>query len=118
VTGKDPGVYYQSLTQQFGSSFYTRIDTPASPEQKQKLSKLDPATLRATELAGDRIEWKATKAPGNGASIGGLKVATENGWFAARPSGTENICKLYAESFVSDAHLQRIVADAGIIIAS
>jgi len=112
VTGSDPGVSYARLTEKFGRSFYTRIDSPATPEQKARLGKLDPESIAAFELAGDRIELKATKAPGNGASIGGLKVATENGWFAARPSGTENICKLYAESYVSEEHLARILEDA------
>jgi phosphoglucomutase len=112
VTGRDPGVYYASLTAQFGQCYYSRIDTPATPEQKQRLAKLDPASLPQTQLAGDPIESKLTKAPGNGASIGGLKVTTANGWFAARPSGTENICKLYAESMQSESHLQRVIAEA------
>jgi phosphoglucomutase len=112
VTGRDPGVYYASLTAQFGQCFYSRIDTPATPEQKHRLAKLDPSSLSQTHLAGDPIEAKLTKAPGNGASIGGLKVTTANGWFAARPSGTENICKLYAESMQSESHLQRIIAEA------
>ncbi len=112
VTGSDPGVAYVALTEKFGRFFYTRIDSPASPEQKARLGKLDPESIPALELAGDRIELKATKAPGNGAVIGGLKVATQNGWFAARPSGTENICKLYAESYVSEQHLARILEDA------
>ncbi|MFN7936766.1 MAG: phosphoglucomutase (alpha-D-glucose-1,6-bisphosphate-dependent) [Bryobacteraceae bacterium] len=116
VTGSDPGVYYAKLTEQFGRSFYTRIDSPATPEQKARLGKLDPESIAAMELAGDRIELKATKAPGNGASIGGLKVATQNGWFAARPSGTENICKLYAESYVSEQHLARILEDAKVMV--
>jgi len=112
VTGEDPGRRHQALTARFGASFYTRIDTPATPEQKAKLAKLAPETLAATTLAGDAITAKLTKAPGNGASMGGLKVATANGWFAARPSGTENICKLYAESSVSDAHLRQVIAEA------
>lgn len=112
VTGSDPGIYYAKLTERFGRCFYSRVDSPATPEQKARLGKLDPESIAAMELAGDRIELKATKAPGNGASIGGLKVTTENGWFAARPSGTENICKLYAESYVSEEHLARILEEA------
>jgi phosphoglucomutase len=105
-TGRDPGEHFQAIAQQFGQSFYTRIDAPATPEQKAKLKNLTPETVQATELAGSPITAKLTKAPGNGASIGGLKVS------AARPSGTENICKLYAESFVSQTHLERIITEA------
>lgn len=111
-TGKDPGEHYRELTAQFGTPFYTRIDAPATPEQKAAFKKLSPENVTATELAGESITAKLTKAPGNNASIGGLKVVTENGWFAARPSGTENIYKLYAESFKSEAHLAAIVAQA------
>jgi phosphoglucomutase len=117
-TGRDPGEHYRSLEARHGRSFYTRIDTPATPELKSKLSKLSPESVSATHLAGDLITAKLTKAPGNGAGIGGLKVATENGWFAARPSGTENIYKLYAESFGGEEHLARIVADARDMIAA
>jgi len=115
-TGRDPGRHFQDITERFGKSFYTRIDAPATPEQKAKLKGLTPESLKATQLAGDPITAKLTKAPGNGASIGGLKVTTANGWFAARPSGTENICKLYAESFRSAEHLESIVSEAQAII--
>jgi phosphoglucomutase len=116
VTGKDPGTHYQELTRQFGTAYYTRIDAAATPEQKAKLQKLSPEAIRDTALAGDPIVAKLTTAPGNGASIGGLKVASRNGWFAARPSGTENIYKIYAESFVDERHLQAIVAEAQAIV--
>ncbi len=112
VTGQDPGEHYRELTAQFGTPYYTRIDAPATPEQKAAFKKLSPENVTATELAGEAITAKLTKAPGNGAAIGGLKVVTQNGWFAARPSGTENIYKLYAESFTSEAHLAEIVAQA------
>lgn len=118
VTGKEPGLHYQEITAQFGHSFYTRIDTPATPEQKAKLAALSPENVTAGRMAGDPIEAKLTKAPGNKASIGGLKVTTHNGWFAARPSGTENIYKLYAESFVSQEHLDQILAEAREIVAA
>ena len=98
-TGRDPGQHYLEMTAQFGTPYYQRIDAPASPEQKAAFKKLAPENVTATELAGETIIAKLTKAPGNNAAIGGLKVVTENGWFAARPSGTENIYKLYAESF-------------------
>ncbi len=117
VTGKDPGAHYRQLAGQFGESFYTRIDAPATPEQKKALGKLSPDDVTATDLAGDPITAKMTAAPGNQAPIGGLKVTTEHGWFAARPSGTEDICKLYAESFRSQAHLDEIVAQAQAEIA-
>jgi phosphoglucomutase len=116
-TGKDPGQHYLELTAKFGSPFYTRIDAPATPEQKNVLKKLSPEAVTATELAGEPILAKLTRAPGNNAAIGGLKVATKNGWFAARPSGTENIYKLYAESFKSQAHLDTIVEQAQQIVA-
>jgi phosphoglucomutase len=111
-TGRDPGEHYQALTADLGASFYTRIDTPASPVQKAQLQKLAPEAVRSTTLAGDPITARLTRAPGNDAPIGGLKVASENGWFVARPSGTEDIVKLYAESFRDEAHLQRILAEA------
>jgi phosphoglucomutase len=111
-TGKDPGQHYQELAGRYGTPYYTRIDAPATPEQKSRLKKLSPENVTATELAGERIEAKLTRAPGNQAEIGGLKVVTENGWFAARPSGTENVYKLYAESFKSQAHLEAIVEQA------
>ena len=116
VTGKDPGEQYAELTQALGAPVYARIDAPASPEQKARLGKLSPTSITASELAGDRIVNLATTAPGNGAAIGGLKVETENGWFAARPSGTENVYKLYAESFVGEDHLHRIQTEAQAII--
>jgi len=111
-TGRDPGQHYQELATKFGTPHYTRIDAPASPQEKNLLKKLSPEAVTATELAGETIVAKLTKAPGNGAAIGGLKVVTANGWFAARPSGTENIYKLYAESFKSPEHLAAIVDEA------
>jgi phosphoglucomutase len=115
-TGKDPGVHYRELTEEFGTPYYTRIDAPATPEQKAKLQKLSPDAVRESDLAGEPITAKLTAAPGNGASIGGLKVVAGSGWFAARPSGTENIYKIYAESFKSDTHLNAIVAEAQEIV--
>ena len=117
VTGRDPGEHYLELTQQYGASSYTRQDAPATPEQKNKLKKLSPDAVRGTQLAGEPILAKLTAAPGNGASIGGLKVVAANGWFAARPSGTENIYKLYAESFHGPEHLQRIVTEAQALVS-
>ncbi len=118
TTGKDPGQHFAELAQQFGMPFYTRIDAPATPEQKAAFKKLTPTAVKATSLAGDAITAKLTNAPGNGASIGGLKVETARGWFAARPSGTENIYKIYAESFVSAAHLATIVTEAGQLVTA
>lgn len=115
-TGKDPSQHYQDLTAQLGNPYYSRVDAPATPEQKASLSKLAPEDVQAENLAGDRITAKLTKAPGNHASIGGLKVVTENGWFAARPSGTENVYKIYAESFKSEAHLDQILSEASQIV--
>jgi phosphoglucomutase len=115
-TGKDPGEIYRELTAEFGAPIYTRIDAPASPEQKAKLSKLSPDSVRAATLAGDPITAKLTRAPGNDAPIGGLKVVASNGWFAARPSGTENIYKIYAESFKDRMHLDAIVHEAQRIV--
>jgi phosphoglucomutase len=117
-TGKDPGEHYNELTTRFGTPFYTRIDAPATPEQKSSLKKLSPATVTATELAGEPITAKLTRAPGNNAPIGGLKVVSASGWFAARPSGTENIYKLYAESLKSAEHLNAIVAQAQKIVSA
>jgi phosphoglucomutase len=111
-TSKDPGEHYQELTKQFGVAYYTRIDAPASPEQKARLGNLSPDAVRDSSLAGEPIIEKLTRAPGNNASIGGLKVVTASGWFAARPSGTENIYKVYAESFKDQAHLEAIVSEA------
>lgn len=116
-TGKDPGLHYQDLTERLGRSFYTRIDSPATPEQKSRLSKLSPADVTASSLAGDPIVTKLTKAPGNNAPLGGLKVLTDNGWFAARPSGTENVYKVYAESFKNQEHLDLILQEADKIVA-
>jgi phosphoglucomutase len=98
-TGKDPGEHYREITVAFGTPIYKRIDAPATPEQKARLSKLDPSGVKASDLAGEPIVAKLTRAPGNDAAIGGLKVVARSGWFAARPSGTENIYKVYAESF-------------------
>ncbi len=111
-TGKDPGEHYRELTAEFGSPCYTRIDAPATPEQKSKLQMLTPDAVKESDLAGEPIIAKLTKAPGNGAPIGGLKVVSTSGWFAARPSGTENIYKIYAESFKNQTHLTAIVSEA------
>ena len=111
-TGRDPGEHYQDLTKEFGAPSYTRIDAPATPEQKARLQKLSPGAVKASDLVGEPILAKLTSAPGNGASIGGLKVVARSGWFAARPSGTENIYKIYAESFESEKHLAAIVREA------
>jgi phosphoglucomutase len=116
VTGRDPGEHYQELENRFGQSWYTREDAPASPAQKAALAKLTPEQVGENELAGEKISAKLTRAPGNDAHIGGLKVVTENGWFAARPSGTEDIYKIYAESFISAEHLGRILAEAHSIV--
>src|SRR6202051_3052515 len=115
-TGKDPGQHYKELTAKFGTPYYTRIEAPATPEQKSSLKKLSPEGVTATELAGEPITAKLTRAPGNSASIGGLKVVSVSGWFAARPSGTENIYKLYAESLKSAEHLNAIVSQAQEIV--
>lgn len=115
-TGKNPAELYRDLTRELGEPVYERIDAPATPEQKAILAKLSPAQVQATELAGDRIVAMLTTAPGNGAPIGGLKVVTEQGWFAARPSGTEDVYKLYAESFRGNAHLKRIQDEAQALI--
>ncbi len=115
-TGKDPGEHYLALTAEFGTPYYTRIDAPATPEQKERLVKLSPEDVVASTLAGEPITAKLTRAPGNDAPIGGLKVAAAGGWFAARPSGTENIYKIYAESFKDAAHLDAIVSEAQEIV--
>jgi phosphoglucomutase len=115
-TGKDPGEHYRELTAEFGAPCYVRVDTPATPEQKAKLARLSPEAVKATTLAGDPIVAKLTRAPGNNALIGGLKVVTAGGWFAARPSGTENIYKLYAESFKDQNHLNTILSEAEEIV--
>uniref|UniRef100_A0A7V6A3D7 Alpha-D-glucose phosphate-specific phosphoglucomutase n=1 Tax=Desulfobacca acetoxidans TaxID=60893 RepID=A0A7V6A3D7_9BACT len=114
--GKDPGEYYLDLTRNFGTAYYTRIDAPATPEQKARLGKLSPEAVKESDLAGEPITAKLTNAPGNNAPIGGLKVVAANGWFAARPSGTENIYKIYAESFKDESHLEAIVKEAQQIV--
>ncbi|MHB8455204.1 MAG: phosphoglucomutase (alpha-D-glucose-1,6-bisphosphate-dependent) [Acidiferrobacterales bacterium] len=115
--GRDPGEIYRELTRELGESHYERIDAPATPEQKKTLAQLSPQQIRRTDLAGGKIQAILTHAPGNGASIGGLKVVAENGWFAARPSGTENIYKIYAESLQGADHLHRILAEAQEIVS-
>jgi phosphoglucomutase len=115
--GRDPGELYRELTRQFGDPVYERIDAPATAEQKAVLERLTPEHVNATELAGEKIEAMLTTAPGNGSPIGGLKVVTANGWFAARPSGTEEVYKLYTESFLGEDHLRRIQQEAQKIIA-
>jgi phosphoglucomutase len=115
-TGKDPGEHYRALTSEFGTPYYTRIDAPATSEEKARLEKLSPEAVTAATLAGEAITAKLTRAPGNGADIGGLKVVAANGWFAARPSGTEDIYKIYAESFKDEAHLKAIVSEAQEIV--
>ena len=115
-TEKDPSENFSDLVSEFGRPYYTRIDKPASPEEKAKLGALAPESVRASSLAGEPITARLTSAPGNGASIGGLKVVAESGWFAARPSGTENIYKIYAESFRDEAHLEEIVSEAQEIV--
>jgi phosphoglucomutase len=116
VTGKSPSEYYAELVQRYGNPVYARIDAPATTEQKAKLKRMSPADVTADALAGEAITAKMTEAPGNGAAIGGLKVTTENAWFAARPSGTEDVYKIYAESFVSAEHLARVQAEAKAIV--
>ncbi|MGC9942908.1 MAG: phosphoglucomutase (alpha-D-glucose-1,6-bisphosphate-dependent) [Verrucomicrobiota bacterium] len=116
LTGKDPGEHFRDLTAEFGTPYYTRIDAAATPEQKAKLGKLSPEAVKESQLAGDTITAKLTRAPGNHAAIGGLKVVTAAGWFAARPSGTENIYKIYAESFRDASHLQTIINEAQTIV--
>ena len=116
VTGKDPGEHYRDLTKEYGAPSYTRIDAPAGPAEKKKLKNLSPDAVKATTLAGEPITSKLSHAPGNGAAIGGLKVISPGGWFAARPSGTEDVYKLYAESFRGEEHLRAIVAEAQAIV--
>jgi phosphoglucomutase len=115
--GRDPGEIYSNLTRQFGEPVYQRVEAPATPEQKALLEKLSPEQVKIKDLAGEKIQTILTTAPGNGASIGGLKVAAESGWFAARPSGTEDIYKIYAESFQGADHLQRILEEAQLIVS-
>lgn len=111
-TGRDPSQAYEALAEALGRPFSTRVDAKATPQQKVQLGKLSPQQVKSTTLAGEPIEQILSHAPGNDQAIGGLKVMTANGWFAARPSGTEDIYKIYAESFVDDAHLQRLVGEA------
>jgi phosphoglucomutase len=117
-TGRDPGVAYAELTERFGTPAYRRVDAPATPDQKAALAKLSPSDVTASTLAGDAITAIMTRAPGNDAPIGGLKVVTSNGWFAARPSGTENVAKVYAESWQGEGHLERIIEEAQALVAS
>jgi phosphoglucomutase len=114
--GKDPGEIYRELTHELGDPIYERIDAFATPEQKAVLAKLSPADIHATEIAGEKIEQILTAAPGDGSSIGGIKVSAKNGWFAARPSGTEEIYKIYAESFLGQDHLRQIEEEAQTIV--
>jgi phosphoglucomutase len=118
TTGRDPGEHYQALEAQFGQSIYERMDAPANPAQKAILATLSPEQVTAKELAGENILARLTHAPGNNAALGGLKVVTENGWFAARPSGTEDVYKIYAESFKGLDHLRQIQTEAQEIVAA
>jgi phosphoglucomutase len=118
VTGRSPSELYAELTDQHGAPAYARVDAPANREQKAKLAKLDPSAVSATELAGESITAKLTSAPGNGAAIGGLKVTTDSAWFAARPSGTEDVYKIYAESFRGPEHLAEVQAAAREVVAA
>jgi phosphoglucomutase len=117
TTKQDPGQHYRQLTERHGSPLYERMDAPANAAQRKLLSKLSPEQVSAATLAGEPILAKLTQAPGNGASIGGLKVITENGWFAARPSGTEDVYKIYAESFKGQAHLDALKQEAQQIVS-
>jgi len=116
--GRDPGEIYRDLTRELGESVYDRVEAPATPKEKAVLGRLSPKQVKLTELAGEKIQTVLTQAPGNGASIDGLKVVSENGWFAARPSGTENIYKIYAESFHGEEHLHRIIEEAQMIVSA
>ena len=116
VTGKDPSEHYNQLIEKYGRPYYDRVDAPANPAQKAALKKLSPNDVEASELAGEKIIDKLTCAPCNGAAIGGLKVVTQNGWFAARPSGTENVYKIYMESFKGEDHLKQIEVQAQEIV--
>ncbi|MFC8920983.1 phosphoglucomutase (alpha-D-glucose-1,6-bisphosphate-dependent) [Cellulosimicrobium sp. NPDC057127] len=118
TTGKSPSEHHRALVERYGESWYARVDAPATLEEKATLGKLSPEQVTATELAGEQITAKLTNAPGNDAAIGGLKVTTENAWFAARPSGTENVYKIYAESFVSEQHLQQVQAEAKDVVSA
>ncbi|MEO6996265.1 MAG: alpha-D-glucose phosphate-specific phosphoglucomutase, partial [Lacunisphaera sp.] len=116
--GRDPGQLYGDLTREFGEPAYDRVEAPATATQKTALAKLSPTQVKTTELAGEKIEARLTEAPGNGAPIGGLKVVTKSAWFAARPSGTEAIYKIYAESFRGEAHLKQILAEAQTLVSA
>jgi phosphoglucomutase len=116
-TGKDPGEIYAGLTEQFGAPVYERIDAPATAAQKEKLAALTPEQVGERELAGDPVQSVLSKAPANGAPLGGIKVITARGWFAARPSGTEEVYKIYAESFAGENHLHRIQQEAQKLIS-
>lgn len=118
VTGKDPGIYFNELTDSLGMPHFIRLDAPATAGEKSRLKALSPEDVQASELAGEAIVSKLTRAPGNGEPLGGLKVSTENGWFAARPSGTEDLYKVYAESFLSEAHLSVLVSEAQQIVSA
>jgi phosphoglucomutase len=115
-TGRDPAEIYQELTREFGDPAYDRVEAPASPEQKEMLGRLSPQHVVSKELAGEPIQAVLTRAPGNGASIGGIKVVADSGWFAARPSGTEDIYKIYAESFRGVDHLHLILDEAQTVV--
>jgi phosphoglucomutase len=115
-TGRDPSQLYQKMTEDLGLPFSTRVDAKATPQQKALLGKLSPDQVKSTRLAGEDITRILSHAPGNNQAIGGLKVMTENGWFAARPSGTEDIYKIYAESFIGDEHLNRLVEEAQVLV--
>jgi phosphoglucomutase len=117
-SGREPGEHYRELAQRFGAACYTRLDAPATREQKARLAKLAPEDVTAATLAGEPITARLTRAPGNGAAIGGLKVCAASGWFAARPSGTEDVYKIYAESFRDAAHLDAIVREAREIVSA
>ena len=116
-TSRDPGLHYKDLTNKFGAPIYERMDAVANAKQKKVLEKLSPDQVTASELAGEKIVAKLTRAPGNNAEIGGLKVVTDNGWFAARPSGTEDVYKIYAESFKGKEHLKKIQEEAQKIVS-
>ena len=118
VTGRDPGERYRALAAELGAPLYARVDAPATPAQKAVLKKLSPSAVTAETLAGQPITAKLTRAPGNGAEIGGLKVTAQDGWFAARPSGTEDVYKIYAESFRDQAHLARILEEARAMVTA
>jgi phosphoglucomutase len=117
-TGRDPGEIYQTLASEFGEPFYDRVESPATPAEKATLARLSSEQVKMTQLAGEAIQARLTRAPGNDAPIGGLKVVTENAWFVARPSGTEAMYRLYAESFLGDAHLRQILEEAEVIVGA